>query len=177
MDAKFIQRVTDWANALDRLDYYQILRVEPTASREEIRKAYHAQSRFFHPDRYFQLPDGPVKQGIYKISKRITEAYITLRDDEKRRHYNQQVAASQRRVLRYTQQSEQEQKVSKQQEIGKTEAGRRLYQQGLSEMKRNNFTAAERSFKMAMAYEADNQLYKKMAEEAAGKIKADYSIK
>lgn len=44
-------------NQIDRLDYYQILQIDPRASTGEIRQAYHMQSRKFHPDRYFHLPD------------------------------------------------------------------------------------------------------------------------
>jgi hypothetical protein len=46
----------------------------------------------------------------------------------------------------------------------------------MAEMKRKNFIAAERTFKMAMAYEPDNELFKKLCEEAGNSIKTDYKI-
>jgi curved DNA-binding protein CbpA len=162
---------------IERLDYYQILQVDPGASIGQIRQAYHMQSRKFHPDRYFHLPDSHFKETVYTISKRVAEAYVVLRDAQKRRFYDQQLQQSQHRILRYTEQSAQAQKQAKSEEIGKTEAGRRNYRQGMTELKRNNFSAAERSFKTALAYEPDNELYQRMAKDAGAQIKTDYTIK
>jgi curved DNA-binding protein CbpA len=177
MQSKFSEQVIALAALIDEMNYYQVLRVDPSASLGQVREAYHAQSRLYHPDRYFSYPDGPFKQSIYKISKRVTEAYVTLRDAQKRQFYDQQLQQSDRKQLRYTEQSEQAQKQAKVEETGKTEKGRQLYRQGMAEMKRKNFVAAERTFKMAMAYEPDNELFKKLCEEAGSNIKTDYKIK
>jgi curved DNA-binding protein CbpA len=176
MEKKFSDEVAALAGLIDEMSYYQILCVDPRASMGQIREVYHAQSRLYHPDRYFWLPDGQFKQDIYKISKRVTEAYVTLRDVQKRRFYDRQLQRSESRQLRYTEQSEQAQKQAKVEETGKTEKGRQLYRQGMAEMKRNDFVAAERTFKMAMAYEPDNELFRKLCEEAGGNIKTDYKI-
>jgi DnaJ-class molecular chaperone len=177
MDQKFAERVMAWVKVLDQLDYYQLLQVDPKSTMGQIRKAYHSQSRLFHPDRYFHLEDGEVKQGIYKISKRVTEAYVTLRDPQKRSYYDTQLASTNRSQLRYTEQSEQVQKKVKVEQDGKTEKGRQLYRQGMSELKRKDYVAAERTFKMAMAYEPDNEMFKQLAKEAGENIKVDYKIK
>jgi curved DNA-binding protein CbpA len=177
MEQKFSEEVIVLATLIDEMNYYQVLRVNPRASLGQIREAYHAQSRLYHPDRYFNYPDGPFKQSIYKISKRVTEAYVTLRDAQKRQFYDQQLQQSDSKKLRYTEQSEQAQKKAKVEETGKTEKGRQLYRQGMAEMKRRDFVAAERTFKMALAYEPDSELFKKLCEEAGGKIKTDYKIK
>jgi curved DNA-binding protein CbpA len=177
MDSKFAERINAWVKALDRIDYYQVLQVDPHASMGQIREAYHKQSRLFHPDRYFHLDQGELKDGIYKISKRVTEAYVTLRDAQKRSHYDRQLVENKRTKLRYTEQSELQQKKAKVEQTGKTEKGRQLFRQGMAEMKRADFVAAERTFKMAMAYESDNELFKQKAEEARNNIKTDYKIK
>jgi curved DNA-binding protein CbpA len=177
MKPKFSEEVIALATLIDELDYYQVLRVDSRASLGQIRAAYHEQSRLYHPDRYFSLPDGQFKQSIYKISKRVTEAYVTLRDVQKRRFYDQQLQRSDGKQRRYTEQSEQAQKQAKVEETGKTEKGRELYRQGMAEMKRKNFVAAERTFKMAMAYEPENELFKKLCQEAGSNIKTDYKIK
>ena len=164
-------------NQIDRLDYYQILQIATDASIGQIRQAYHMQSRKFHPDRYFHLPDGPVKENVYAISKRVTEAYVVLRDVQTRRFYDQQLQQSQHRILRYTEQSAQANKQAKSEETGKTDAGRRNYRQGMIELKRNNFSAAERCFKTALACEPDNELFQRLAQEAGAQIKTDFSIR
>jgi curved DNA-binding protein CbpA len=177
MDQKFMAEVMAFAGIIDDFDYYQVLKVQPNASLNQIRASYHAQSRVFHPDRYFHYPDGEFKQNVYKISKRITEAYVTLRDPQARGFYDKQLVDTNRQQLRYTEQSKQAQKKSKTEDIGKTDKGRQLYQQGMMNMKRKKFADAERDFKMAMVYEPENELFKKMAQEASDSIKTDFSVK
>ncbi len=177
MDTGVREEAIVLANLIDEMDYYQVLRVDPKAPLELIRKAYHEQSKHFHPDRYYQLEDPEFKDSIYKIAKRITEAYTALRDVQKRRSYDQQLERSERKILRLTDESVQEQKKAKVEEIGKTDKGRKMYQQGLQELGRKNFAAAERALKMALAYEPDNALFRKTLEDAAKNIKTDYRIK
>lgn len=177
VDPTFMTKVLTVAQIIDELDYYKILSVPRDATLGQIRQAYHKQSRMFHPDRYFHVEDETFKQGIYAISKRVTEAYVTLRDVQKRRFYDKQLEESQGQKLRYDEESAQQQKQSKKEEIGKTEQGRKMYQQGMREFKSKQYEKAERSFKMALAYEPDNELFKKMADESGRNIKVDYKIK
>lgn len=174
-EASFAERILAWEEALDRLDYYQLLQVEQKASLGQIREAYHRQSRYFHPDRYFHLEDQRLKEAIYRISKRVTEAYVTLRDAKKRKGYDIQLAEG--KQLRYTEQSEHQQHQQQQRQVAKTEKGRQLHQQGVRQMKNNDFVGAERTFKMALAYEPDNQLFKQLVEEAGRNIKTDYRVR
>ncbi len=204
MDPKFATEVEALSRLIDELDYYQILRVQRNASLGQVRKAYHEQSLKFHPDRFFGLPEGELKSGIKKIAKRVAEAYVTLRDASKRRAYDLQLQRLQSpppaapesdpgaaalasaappapvapaAALRFTEQTEKAFKQEKQQQFGKTEKGRKLYQQGMRELQAKNFVAAERTFKMALAYEPDNELFAKLRDEAGRNIKTDYTIK
>ena len=63
-------------------DFYEVLGVTRTASEEEIRKAYRALARTYHPD-VSEAPDAAEK------FNEITEAYETLSDPEKRKAYDQ----------------------------------------------------------------------------------------
>ncbi len=165
------------AMQLDGLSYYQVLRVDPRASAGQVRAAYHQLSRQYHPDRYFHLAECPFKQHIYRISKRITEAYVVLREPGSRAQYDQQLGASQGARVRYTEESAQAQKKAKEEVTAKTEKGRKSYQQGLAEVKKQNFPAAERAFKMALVFEPENELFKKALADAQSKIKVDYTVK
>lgn len=62
-------------------DYYKVLRVERTASAEEIKKSYHRLARIFHPDRN---PD----PGSVKHFNEINEAYKVLGNLESRLKYS-----------------------------------------------------------------------------------------
>ncbi|MGD8244439.1 MAG: molecular chaperone DnaJ [Anaerolineae bacterium] len=64
-----------------RLDYYEVLGVDRSASQEEIRSAYRKMARAYHPD----VSDAPDAEARFK---EINEAYQVLSDPEKRRSYD-----------------------------------------------------------------------------------------
>lgn len=68
----------------DRRDYYELLGVNRTASKEEIKNAYRTLAKKYHPD---LNKDNP-KLAEEKF-KEISEAYEVLVDDDKRARYDQ----------------------------------------------------------------------------------------
>jgi curved DNA-binding protein CbpA len=63
-------------------DYYEILGIEPSASAEEIREAYHKRAFQYHPDRHKESEEA------HKKMQEINEAYAILSDPIKRREYD-----------------------------------------------------------------------------------------
>jgi DnaJ-class molecular chaperone len=66
---------------MSNLNYYDILGILPTASNEEIKKAYRSMSLKYHPDR------NQSEESTQKFQQ-ISEAYEVLSDSEKKANYD-----------------------------------------------------------------------------------------
>lgn len=67
--------------AVEFQDYYQVLNVPKTASKEEIQKAFRKLARLYHPD-------VNKDQGSEEKFKKINEAYEVLKNPEARKRYD-----------------------------------------------------------------------------------------
>ena len=65
----------------NKRDYYDVLTVTRSASKEEIKNAYRKLALQYHPDRN-------KSPGAEEKFKEISEAYAVLSDDEKRKRYD-----------------------------------------------------------------------------------------
>ena len=83
-----IEEVIKLNESLSRMNYYQILNVPPSSSKEEIKKSYFKLARTYHPDLFDQALPKDMKQKIEEVFASITKAYRTLSDDVDRRVYD-----------------------------------------------------------------------------------------
>ncbi len=172
LDPNFEIEVQALVQVLDELDYFQILKVPHEAEPHELKLAYYRESRSYHPDRFYQVQNVELRESVGRIYKRINEAYVVLRDDAKRAKYAQDVLGPDRpKKLRFVEESEQELKKEKEQEIGTTPQGRKFFQAGMLDYMAQRWAAAERNFKLALTYEPANANYKARREEAAKILK------
>jgi len=67
------------------LNYYQILEIESNATQREIRKAYFALVKLYHPDKNEEFEDS---KKVREKFEEISNAYEILSDEEKRAEYD-----------------------------------------------------------------------------------------
>jgi curved DNA-binding protein CbpA len=83
-----------WAESLQTMSYYEILRVPEDASSAEIQQAFHDLSLRCHPDRFVE--EGPeVAAAASSVFKRAAEAYNILRKPAFRKRYDTELQKGQ----------------------------------------------------------------------------------
>jgi curved DNA-binding protein CbpA len=88
LDDDFKREVICVHAQLSDMSHYALFGVSPEASRKEIRSAYFALSKRFHPDNFFRRLLGDYGPMIEKIFQRITKAYQVLSNAGKRAEYD-----------------------------------------------------------------------------------------
>ncbi len=82
----------------DKLNHYELLGVAADADRAEIRKAYFALSKTFHPDAYYGKRLGSFKPKMEVVFRKVTDAYEAVGRAKKReaydRYLNQSIVVS-----------------------------------------------------------------------------------
>ena len=80
------KEIQDLAAVIDKQNYYEMLRIKPQASIDEVKNAYFLLAKTWHPDR---LPAAlaDTRDACARVFARISEAHATLSDPEKRERY------------------------------------------------------------------------------------------
>lgn len=85
--SEFRDRVSEFHMTIQEQDYYEILGISHNASNEEIRDAYYKLVKCYHPD-VNPNADPETRAKAEEIFTRITTAYETLSESDKREQYN-----------------------------------------------------------------------------------------
>jgi curved DNA-binding protein CbpA len=75
------------AAAVESESLFAVLGLQPTAGREEVKNAYFDAAKRYHPDRLVSLGLEALRPDVEKIFRRVSEAYGTLYDDDRRAEY------------------------------------------------------------------------------------------
>ncbi|MDF1565078.1 MAG: DnaJ domain-containing protein [Deltaproteobacteria bacterium] len=68
--------------------HYEVLGLRPTATKDEIQKAYFALVRRLHPDRFYGKEMGSFAERLDRVVQRIRDAYETLSNAQRRAEYD-----------------------------------------------------------------------------------------
>lgn len=133
------------------VDFYQVLRVWPTASDEAIKKAYFNLAKLFHPDVARRNGEKNDVNGCGTEDnvdfKMVNEAYAVLSDPVKRREYDQELKV----------------RGSRQKRWHAKEADKRsaqlAFEQARTAMRHNRYDKAVVLLKSALKYDPSNAAY------------------
>jgi len=153
------------ARIIEELDYYQLLDVRRDAGAGEVKRAYHARSRNFHPDANRHL-DGALRAASNAIAKRITEAYAVLRDPRRRQAYDRRLESGSATRMQLADASAEADRRSSQERGGRTPQGRQFFKLADTDIARGNWVAAARNLQTALTFEPDNALFKERLAQA-----------
>lgn len=82
------RRITELYERLNRTDHYTLLGVTATADLKEIKRAYFALAKAYHPDRFFRQDIGALAPKVDAVFRALTTALETLADPESRARYD-----------------------------------------------------------------------------------------
>jgi curved DNA-binding protein CbpA len=153
---------------LDRLDYYTLLGVEPTATEDEINLAFQIFALKYHPDRYPQ--NSPFLERAGQIYRRGTEAYRALSDHRLRACYDHDLEKGALRLDRAKARLQTQIKVKKEPEI-LTGYLRPLLVQADKAIAQKDFQQAERMLVSALGLDKNNQEVKNKLKEVRERLK------
>ena len=160
-DPSFDAYVMKIHSVLDRLDYYRLLGVSPTASPADVKKTFYAIAKRFHPDRNRDASDA-VYNALYDIYKRINEAYRVLMNPEKRERYNEVLKSGVVRLVKDTRTSGAPRDPV---DTIAERSTREFYQKAKEELSKGNLGLAELHIKMAVGREPRNEAIRELVAE------------
>lgn len=122
-------------------NYYQILAVGRSADSAEIKRAYYALAKRFHPDRFQRDVDDSLRTQIEASFMKITQAYETLRDPRARAAYEIKLG-TQIGAPGSSQSSGQSGKSTANANLTREQRAAESFTQGLAALKQNNLSSA-----------------------------------
>jgi DnaJ-class molecular chaperone len=163
--------IAAFSKIMNELDYYQILNIEPDASKSQIRRAFHDSSRNYHPDANREL-EGALRDQCQQISKRITEAYCVLRDTRRRSAYDARVSEGDSLRIQIAEAKQVHDELRKAERSGATAQGRQFFGKAQADEKAGNLAGAIQNIQMALTFEPANTGFKSMLDELRERKKA-----
>jgi len=94
IDGVLQERIIQAFHRSDKLNHYELLGVAMDAERAEIRKAYFALSKVFHPDAYYGKRLGSFKPKMEVVFRKVTDAYEAVGRAKKREAYDRYLKQS-----------------------------------------------------------------------------------
>jgi len=140
------ERLAARVAAMRKLDYFEVLGVKRNASREDVKRAYFALAKEYHPDKHAMSKSGEVRELAQQLYDLISSAHDTLTDPAEK--------------TRYLSDLEQGVKRDMGDDVGKILAAEGKFQRGEEYMRQRQFTEAMQAFTDAVGlYPDEGEFY------------------
>lgn len=124
-------------SAMRKLDYFEILGVKQNATREDIKRAYFALAKEYHPDKHFSSASAETRAAAQQIYDLISTAHDTLTDVNERKRYVAQLESG-------------DQRPDADADVGKILAAEGKFQRGEELMRNRQYAEAFKLFREAI---------------------------
>lgn len=81
------EKLAQRLSAMRKLDYFELLGVQRTATREDVKRAYFTLAKEYHPDKHYSSASAEVRELAQQIYEYISTAHDVLTDAEERKKY------------------------------------------------------------------------------------------
>jgi|JI10StandDraft_1071094.scaffolds.fasta_scaffold217046_2 curved DNA-binding protein CbpA len=145
-DSPMVAELRQVQARVGKVSYYDLLGVKTNAPAGDIRAAYTAAAKKFHPDA-FGSDAGPDVEGVARVvAAALNDAYTTLSDPEKRGKYDQGLKVGH--------------VVVDEQSGSRALGAKTKYEMSVVHLRRHDYAKARETLKMAMEMHPQNGLYK-----------------
>ncbi len=169
--------------SLDKLTFYDILNILPSATKQEIKDAYYKATLKFHPDVYFGRNLGSYKARLNRIFKRMNEAKEVLLSDDERKEYDAKLVKlgvlrtssfsdqMSQRLRKSREETEEEKRRRKERRLKKNPVlakimrAKGFFEQALQDKKAGDIISAYNNVKLAVQFDPRNETYSMLAKE------------
>jgi len=158
------------ARLLGEMNYYELLHLRRDAGSADVKRAYHATTRVFHPDANRAL-EPELQEAVRQIAMRVSEAYSVLRDPRRRRAYDMRLSEDGRIRMQLAEASNEAGRRDASERGGRTREGQRFYKMAMADLKRHDYAAAARNLQTALTFEPDNALFREQLAAARSNAK------
>jgi curved DNA-binding protein CbpA len=161
------------SDRLDLLDYYTLLGVSPTATVDEVKRAFRRFARRYHPDRFAGAPEEK-RERASQIYRRGSEAFQILTHDVSRRAYDRVLRLGKVRLSaeeREHAEAQEKAPVAPQNPIRSTQA-RQFYERAAEAARRGEWREAWRAMKTALSHEPDNPVLRARLSQIEDRLRA-----
>ncbi len=135
------ERLAAKVAAMRRLDLFEVLGIRRNANREDIKRAYFALAKEYHPDKHYHSSSAEVRHLAQEIYDLVSTAHDTLTDPAERERYLKDLAQGVKRDMG--------------DDVGKILAAEGRFQRGEELMRQRQYAEAHHLFQEAIAMYAD----------------------